>query len=152
MDLKEKSCEPMQTTPQEGVTNDQGYIELAPATRRSSTCRPTIRGYVYGSSPSRPIPVFAIGALGSSSGGAPIQYGLASLLLAFHYFGWLAWGLDCGRMLFDHSDYYTHSATVRDRCWPHGGPRAYDGRGEQGRMHLRRVPIVQTRPKNYNQR
>ena len=48
---------------------------------------------------------------------------------------WLAWGLDWlgHALLFDHSDYYTHSATVADWGLPHGGPRAYYGRGGPGR-------------------
>ena len=30
-------------------------------------------------------------------------------------------------ILFNHSDYFTHSASVRDWGFPHGGPRAHFG-------------------------
>ncbi|MGA9062874.1 MAG: DUF3300 domain-containing protein [Terracidiphilus sp.] len=145
----------LQTTPQEGVTNDQGYIELAPANPQVVYV-PTYDPWdVYGQ-PVAPYPGFSlIGALGSFFGGAPIQYGLGFALSAFDQtpFGWLAWGLDwlAHAILFDHSDYYTHSATVADWGLPHGGPRAYYGRGEQGRMHDGAYRSYNT-PQNYNQR
>ena len=41
----------------------------------------------------------------------------------------MGWGLDwlANSVLFNHSDYYTHSGTVADWGLPHGGPRAYYG-------------------------
>jgi hypothetical protein len=127
----------LESTPQEDVSNDQGYIQLAPANPEMAYV-PTYNPWdVYGQ-PISPYPGFSLfGALGNFFGGAPIQYGLGFALAAFDRmpFGWLAWGLDWlgHALLFDHSDYYTHSATVADWGLPHGGPRAYYGREGPGR-------------------
>ena len=108
----------LESTPQEDVSNDQGYVELAP-TNPQVVYVPTYDPWdVYGQ-PISPYPGFSLfGALGNFFGGAPIQYGLGFALSAFDRmpFGWLAWGLDWlgHALLFDHSDYYTHSATVAD--------------------------------------
>ncbi len=122
----------LQTTPQEDVTNDQGYIDLAP-TNPQQVYVPTYNPWdVYGP-PIAPYPGFSfIGALGDFFGGVPIQYGLSFALGAFDHmpFGWFAWGCDwMGHgLLFNHSGYYSHSNTVADWGLPRGGPRAY-GRG-----------------------
>jgi hypothetical protein len=127
----------LQSTPQEDVGNDQGYIQLAPA-NPEMVYVPTYDPWdVYGQ-PISPYPGFSLfGALGNFFGGAPIQYGLGFALAAFDRmpFGWLAWGLDWlgHALLFDHADYCTHSATVADWGLPHGGPRAYYGREGFGR-------------------
>ena len=122
----------LQSTPQEEVQNDQGYIDLAP-TDPQVVYVPTYNPWdVYGP-PIAPYPGFSfIGALGDFFGGVPIQYGLSFALGAFDRmpFGWLAWGCDwVGHgIIFDHSGYYTHSRQVADWGLPRGGPRAY-GRG-----------------------
>ncbi len=122
----------LQSTPQEQVSNDQGYVELAP-TNPEVVYVPTYDPWdVYGQ-PIAPYPGFSFfGALGDFFGGAPIQYGLSFALGAFDHmpFGWLAWGCDwMGQgLLFNHSGYYTRSNTVADWGLPRGGPRAY-GRG-----------------------
>ncbi|MGA2906310.1 MAG: DUF3300 domain-containing protein [Terracidiphilus sp.] len=122
----------LQSTPQEEVQNDQGYIDLAP-TNPQVVSVPTYDPWdVYGQ-PIAPYPGFSfIGALGNFFGGIPIQYGLSFALGAFDRmpFGWLSWGLDWlgHSVLFDHSGYYTRSNTVADWGLPRGGPRAY-GRG-----------------------
>jgi hypothetical protein len=122
----------LRSTPQEEVSNDQGYIDLAP-TNPQVVYVPTYNPWdVYGP-PIAPYPGFSfVGALGNFFGGVPIQYGLSFALGAFDRmpFGWLAWGLDWlgHAILFDHSGYYTHSNTVADWGLPRGGPRAY-GRG-----------------------
>ena len=122
----------LQSTPQEEVSNDQGYVELAP-TNPQVVYVPTYDPWdVYGA-PIAPYPGFSFfGALGNFFGGAPIQYGLSFALGAFDRmpFGWLAWGFDWlgHALLFDHSGYSTHSNQVADWGLPRGGPRAY-GRG-----------------------
>jgi Protein of unknown function (DUF3300) len=122
----------LQSTPQEEVQNDQGYVELEPANPQVVYV-PTYDPWdVYGA-PIAPYPGFSFfGALGDFFGGAPIQYGLSFALGAFDRmpFGWLAWGFDWmgHALLFDHSGYYTHSNQVADWGLPRGGPRA-DGRG-----------------------
>ncbi len=122
----------LQSTPQEEVENDQGYIDLAP-TNPQVVYVPTYNPWdVYGE-PIAPYPGFScFGALGDFFGGAPLQYGLSFALGAFDHmpFGWMAWGLDWlgHAILFDHSGYSTHSREVADWGLPRGGPRAY-GRG-----------------------
>jgi Protein of unknown function (DUF3300) len=126
----------LQSTPQEEVQNDQGYVELAP-TDPQVVYVPTYNPWdVYGA-PIAPYPGFSFcGALGNFFGGLPIQYGLSFALGAFDHmpFGWLAWGFDwLGHvLLFDHAGYYTHSRQVADWGLPRGGPRAYYGRDGNG--------------------
>jgi len=126
----------LQSTPQEEVSNDQGYVELAP-TNPQVVYVPTYNPWdVYGE-PIAPYPGFSFfGALGDFVGGAPIQYGLSFALGAFDRmpFGWLAWGCDwLGQgLMFNHSGYNTHSNQVADWGLPRGGPRAYYGRGGNG--------------------
>ncbi len=124
-------------TPQEDVTNDQGYIQVAPP-NPEQVYVPTYNPWdVYGQSIS-PYPGFSlIGALGSFFGSTPVQYALNYALGAFGHFpfGWVSWGLDwlANSVLFNHSDYYTNSYTVADWGLPHGGPRAfYGGHGGYG--------------------
>ena len=128
----------LQSTPQEEVQNDQGYVELAP-TNPQVAYVPTYNPWdVYGQ-PIAPYPGFSFcGALGNFFGGLPIQYGLTFALGAFDRmpFGWLAWGFDWlgHSLLFDHAGYYTHSRQVADWGLPRGGPRAYFSRGGNSGM------------------
>jgi hypothetical protein len=121
----------LQTTPQEDVTENQGYIDIAPP-NPEIVYVPTYDPWdVYGA-PIAPYPGFScVGALGSFFGGLPIQYGLSFAIGAFDRmpFGLLSWGLDWrGRgVLFHHSGYFTASASVRDWGLPRGGARAYNG-------------------------
>ena len=121
----------MQTTPQEDVNDNQGYIDIAPP-NPEVVYVPTYDPWdVYGA-PIAPYPGFSlVGALGSFISGLPIQYGLSFALGAFDRtpFGLLAWGLDwlAHDVLFHQSGYFTSSASVRDWGLPRGGPRAYDG-------------------------
>jgi hypothetical protein len=128
----------LQSTPQEEVQNDQGYVELAP-TNPQIVYVPTYNPWdVYGQQIA-PYPGFSFcGALGNFFGGLPIQYGLSFALGAFDRmpFGWLAWGFDWlgHSLLFDHAGYYTHSRQVADWGLPRGGPRAYYGHDGNGGM------------------
>jgi hypothetical protein len=121
----------LQSTPQEEVNNDQGYVELEP-TNPEVVYVPTYDPWdVYGE-PIAPYPGFAFfGALGDFYGGAPIEYGLGFTLGAFDRmpFGWSAWGCDWRGhgLMFNHSGYYTHRQ-VADWGLARGGSRA-DGRG-----------------------
>jgi hypothetical protein len=121
----------LETTPQEDVSQDQGYIDIAPP-NPEVVYVPTYDPWdVYGA-PVAPYPGFSlIGALGSFFGGPPIQYGLGFALGAFNRmpFGWLSWGFNwmAHSVLFHHSDYFTNSASVHDWGLPRGGPRALNG-------------------------
>ncbi len=88
---------------------------------------------VYGEQVS-PYPGFSLlGAVGSFLGSSPINYGLGIAMSAFSQtpWGWLAWGLNwlAQSVLFNQSDYYSHSNTVADWGFQHNGLHAYAGRG-----------------------
>jgi hypothetical protein len=131
----------LQTTPQEDVNDNQGYIDIAPP-NPEVVYVPTYNPWdVYGA-PIAPYPGFSlIGALGSFIGGLPIRYGLSFALGAFERtpFGLLAWGLDwlAHDVLFHQSGYFTASASVHDWGLPRGGPRAYNGAYSGWRQNAR---------------
>jgi hypothetical protein len=126
----------LQSTPQEQVSNDQGYIDLAPQ-NPEQVYVPTYNPWdVYGQ-PVSPYPGFSLaGALGNFFGSSPIQYALSFAMGAFDHtpFSLLSWGLDwlANAIFFNHSDYYSNSASVADWGLPYGGPRAHYGRGGAG--------------------
>ena len=131
----------LETTPQEDVNDNQGYIDIAPPNPEVVSV-PTYDPWdVYGA-PIAPYPGFSlVGALGSFFGNLPIQYGLSFALGAFEHtpFGLLSWGLDwlTHSVLFNHSGYFTSSASVRDWGLPRGGPRAYNGAYNGWRQNAR---------------
>jgi len=121
----------LQSTPQEDVSNNQGYIDIAPP-NPEQVYVPTYDPWdVYGQ-PISPYPGFSlIGALGNFFGSSPVQYGLSFALGAFEHtpFGLLAWGLDwlANAVLFDHGAWSSQSNTLADWGLPYGGPRAFPG-------------------------
>jgi hypothetical protein len=132
----------LQSNPQEEVSDNGGAIDIAP-TNPQVVYVPTYNPWgVYGQ-PVSPYPGFSlIGALGSFFGSSPVQFGLSFAMNAFMHtpWGFLGWGLDwlAHSILFNHGSYYTHSNSVSDWGFPHGGPRAYPGvpqlaRGGYGR-------------------
>jgi hypothetical protein len=128
----------LQNTPQEDVTQDQGYIDVAPENPQVEYLPSYDPWDVYGA-PVAPYPGFSLlGSVGSFFGGPAIQFGLGIGLRAFEPFGWMAWGLDwLGHAIFcNHSAYYSHSRSVADWGLPHGGPRAFGGRGFGGAHQL----------------
>ena len=156
----------LQTTPQEDVTGNQGYIDIAPP-NPEVVYVPTYDPWdVYGA-PIAPYPGFSlVGPLGSFFGGLPIQYGLSFAQGAFDRtpFGLRSWGLDWQGhdVLYNHSGYFTASASVRDWGLPRGGPRAYNGAYNGWRQNQRapggygnpdrRYPTPQNAYQNSNQR
>jgi hypothetical protein len=119
----------LQSTPQEQVNDEQGYIQLAPANPQVVYV-PTYNPWAVYGAPIAPYPGFSfVGALGAFFGALPIRYGLGFALGAFQPFGWMAWGLDwlAHAVLFDHNHYFTYSASVHDWGLTRGGPRAYNG-------------------------
>jgi hypothetical protein len=118
----------LQSTPQESVSYDQGYIQVAPVNPQL-VYLPTYNPWTVYGEPIQPYRGFSlIGALGSFFGSSPVQYGLRFAMSAFTHtsWGWLGWGLDwlSHALLFHNSNYYSHSTTVADWGLPHGGPRA----------------------------
>ena len=123
----------LQTTSYETVNYVGGDIQLAPMNPQVLYVPAYDPWSVYGQ-PVSPYPGFSlIGALGSFFGSAPVSYGLGIALNAFTRmpWGWLAWGLSwlAQAVLFHNSNYYSHSTTVADWGFPHGGLRAASGQG-----------------------
>jgi len=123
----------LQSTPQQAVHYDQGYVQLMPVNPQVVYV-PTYNPWtVYGEQVS-PYPGFSLlGAVESFLGSSPINYGLGIAMSAFSQtpWGWLAWGLNwlSQSVLFNQSDYHSHSATVADWGFRHDGLHAYAGRG-----------------------
>ncbi len=126
----------LQSTPQQAVHDDQGYIQLTPVNPQVVYV-PTYNPWtVYGEQVS-PYPGFSLlGAVQSFFGSSPISYGLGIAMGAFSHtpWGWLAWGLNwlAQSVLFNQSDYYSHSNSVADWGFQHDGLHAYAGTGRGG--------------------
>jgi hypothetical protein len=120
----------LQSTPQEQVTDDPGYIQIQPTDSNYVYVPSYNPWYAYGA-PIDPYPDFAFGDWGLYIGGG-IRYGLGFAISPFFGmpWGWGAWGLDwagCG-ILFNHGYYWSHSREVRDWGFEHGG-RRWNGGG-----------------------
>jgi hypothetical protein len=119
----------LQSTPREVVTDNQGYIQLAPANPRVVYVPAYNPWYVYGQ-PVSPYPGFSLlGAIESFMGSAPIRFGLGIGMNSFlgTSFGWLGWALDWlgSAILFHHSNYYSQSTSVAKWNSPSGGSYNY---------------------------
>jgi hypothetical protein len=139
----------LQDTPQQDVTNDQGYLEVAPADPQTVYVPAYNPWYAYGQ-PMAPYPGFSLaGGVGSFFGASPVQFGLGIAMAAFERmpFGWMGWGLSwlSHSILFNHSAYATHSSTVADWGFPHGGQRVFGyregGRGMPGNGYRTPQPM-----------
>ncbi|HLZ43840.1 MAG TPA: DUF3300 domain-containing protein [Candidatus Sulfotelmatobacter sp.] len=123
----------LRSTPQQAVNYEQDNIQLMPVNPQVVYVPAYNPWTVYGDQVS-PYPGFSLlDAVGSFLASSPITYGVGIALNAFTQapWGWLAWGLDwlAQSVLFDHSDYYSHSSTVADWGFRHDGLHAYAGRG-----------------------
>jgi hypothetical protein len=131
----------LQSTPQQSVSYDQGYIQLAPVNPQVVYLPAYDPWTAYGQ-PIQPYRGFSLvgalgsffgSSLGSSFGSGAVRFGLGIAMSAFNHtsFGWLGWGLNwlTHSLLFQNSNYYSHSTTVADWGLPHGGPRAAFQRG-----------------------
>lgn len=127
----------LQSTPQAEVNNDQGNIDIVPA-NPDMVYVPNYDPWAAYGQPVSPYPGFSLlGTIGSFLGNSLINYGPGIAMQAFMStpWGWLGWGLDwlSHAVLFNHGDYFTHSRSVSDWGFPHGGPRFYPGRSDWGR-------------------
>lgn len=133
----------LQSTPEQAVHYDQGYIQLMPVDPQVVYV-PTYNPWtVYGDQVS-PYPGFSLlGGVESFLGSSPIEYGLGIAMSAFTQapWGWLAWGLNwvAQSVLFNQSDYSSHSSTVADWGFRHDGLHAYAGRGTWARQNYGRT-------------
>jgi len=125
----------LRNTPQQEVTNDQGYIQLEP-TNPQVVYVPTYNPwYAYGA-PINPYPGFyLVDAFGHAIAavGAGLVFGVGIAIGAFFHaaFGWLGWGLNWhgGGIYYNHAPYYSRSTSVAHWGGFHGG---YGG-GYRGR-------------------
>lgn len=120
----------LQSTPQEQVVQNPGYIALQPANPQMVYV-PTYNPWAVYGAPIAPYPEFApLEAVGAAVG-ATLDFGLRFAVGAFVApFRLLGWGLDwmAGAVLFDHGLWCSHSYEVHDWGFRHGGPRAFYGR------------------------
>ena len=123
----------LQSTPQEDVSDNQGYIQLAPANPQVIYV-PAYNPWTAYGQPVSPYPGFSLlGAIGSffnsGFGSSAVQFGLGTVMSAFNSSPWglLSWGLNwlTQNLLFNHSDYYSNSSSVSDWGLRYGGPRAF---------------------------
>jgi len=113
----------LQSTPQEAVSYNQGYIQLAPVSSQVVYVPQYDPWSVYGQ-PVTPYPGFSlIGALQSIGGSNILRYGLSFAMSAFSHtpFGWAGWALNwlTSNVLFHQSPYYSQSTSVAH--WGNGG-------------------------------
>jgi Protein of unknown function (DUF3300) len=132
-----QSAGTLQNTPQEAVNSNQGYIQIAPVNPQVVYVPSYNPWAVYGQ-PIQPYAGFSLfGAIQSFIGSSPVRFGLGIAMSAFNNtpFGWAGWALNwlTQSILFNHSNYMSHSATVAH--WNFGddhgigsrGPRGFDG-------------------------
>ena len=134
----------LQSTPQQAVQYDRGYIQLMPVDPQVVYIPSYDPWTVYGEQVS-PYPGFSLlGAVQSFLGSSPIHYGLGIAMSAFSHspWGWLAWGLNwlTQSVLLHQSDYSSQSDTVADWGFRHDGPHAYAGWEGFARHSYERTP------------
>jgi hypothetical protein len=129
----------LEDNPQEQVTQNQGYIAVAPV-NPALVYVPTYNPWVVYGAPIPAYPGYSEGPEFGAIVGATVQYGLSFALGAFLHspFGLLGWGLDWlgGEILFHNGGYWSHSREMHDWGFAHGGPRyggGWGGRGWGGR-------------------
>jgi len=127
----------LQNTPQEAVSNNQGYIQLAPVNPQVVYVPAYNPWDVYGQ-PVQPYPGFSLlGSLESFAGSSPVRFGLGIAMSAFSHspFGWAGWALNwlTQSILFNHSNYTSQSTSVAHWSnYPHGGLPSRTPRGLGG--------------------
>ena len=123
----------LRSTPQETVSYEQGYIQLAPPNPQVVYVPAYNPWDVYGQ-PVQPYPGFSlVGALESFAGSDPVRFGLGIALSAFDHtpFGWAGWLLNwlTSSIFYHQSPYYSQSTSVAH--WG-GGWNGRGGYGSQG--------------------
>ena len=113
----------LQGTPQEQVSDNQGYIQVAPVNPQMVYVPAYNPWGVYGQ-PVSPYPGFSlVGALQSLAGSGFVRFGLGMALSAFSHtpFGWAGWALNwlASSVFFHQSPYMSHSTSVAH--WGNGG-------------------------------
>ncbi len=121
----------LRSTPQETVTYDQGYIQLAPPTQQVVYVPAYNPWDAYGQ-PVQPYPGFSLlGSLESLAGSGAVRYGLGIAMSAFSHtpFGWTGWLLNwLTSSIFYHQSPYSSQSTSVAR-WGGGGYYGSQGGG-----------------------
>ena len=138
MRQRAQSAGNLESTPQEAVSDNQGYIEVAPQNQQEVYVPQYDPWSAYGQ-PVSPYPGFSlVGELGSLLGSSGVRYGLGIAMGAFTHtsWGWLGWGLDwlTQSVLFQGSNYASQSNSVANWGYgggggPGGGSRGYPDQG-----------------------
>jgi hypothetical protein len=133
-----QSAGTLRSTPQQQVTYDQGYIQLAP-TNPQIVYVPSYNSWSAYGAPISPYPGFyALDAFGHAIAavGTGLVFGVGIALGAFFHaaFGWLGWGLNWhgGGINFNHAPYYSHSTSVAHWGGFHGGYHGGSGNNYAG--------------------
>lgn len=119
----------LQNTPQESVSDNQGYIQLAPANPQVVYVPAYNPWNAYGQ-PIQPYSGFSLlGSIASFAGSAALQFGPGIAMGAFNAtpFGWATWALNWlgGSVAFNHSNYATRSTSVAHWNYPSRGAPSY---------------------------
>jgi hypothetical protein len=127
MRQRAQSAGNLQSGSQETVSDNQGYIQVAPANPQVVYV-PTYNPWMVYGAPVAPYPGFslfnAFGAVASVLG-VGLRWGAGIGLAAFSAtpFGWAGWALNwlASSIFFNHSPYYSHSMSVAHWGGPRGG-------------------------------
>ncbi|HZZ39499.1 MAG TPA: DUF3300 domain-containing protein, partial [Acidobacteriaceae bacterium] len=120
----------LENSPQETVSDNDGYVQLAPPNPNVMYV-PAYNPWTAYGQPIAPWPGYSLlDAVGDVVGPA-LQYGIGSVLSAFTPFGWLGWGLNwlAGGLFFHGEGWYPHNEGLMDWGLPYGGPRWDWGHG-----------------------
>jgi hypothetical protein len=109
----------LQSTPQQSVEENQGYIQVAPADPQVVYVPQYNPWQAYGR-PVSPYPGFSLlntlGTVASYMGSAAVRFGPGIAMSAFSNtsFGWIGWALNwlTQSVLFHQSNYFSHSPSV----------------------------------------
>jgi hypothetical protein len=138
--LRERAQEAgtLESSPQETVSDNDGYIQLAPPNPNVMYV-PAYNPWTAYGEPIAPYSGFSLlDAVGDAIGPA-LQYGIGTVLSAFTPLGWLGWGLNwlAGGLFFNGEGWAPHNYELADWGLPYGGPR-WDWRHGGGRDWDRR--------------
>ena len=126
----------LQSTPQERVTQDQGYIAVAPSNPQVVYVPTYDPWTVYGGYVD-PYPGFAYIGWPRAYWGPRLFFGFGCDISPFlgWSFGWSNWDMDWyrGGAYWGNELYWSHSREVRDWGYSHGGPRWGGGWGDWDR-------------------
>jgi hypothetical protein len=137
----------LQSTPQEEVSYDQGYIQLAPPNPQVVYV-PAYNPWTAYGQPVSPYPGFSfsgvLGAIGSVLGNG-MRFGSGIGMAAFSHtpFGWAGWVLNwlASNILFHQSPYQSQSTSVAH--WGNSGGGFYGGQGGGNNRNPNRFPQPQ---------